>query len=102
MKKILIFFIVFVLSCSPAFALFNEKLETLDKEEISKLTNDGLIKAYENIVIEKKAREIFYFKAGMTPKEFNELKSILKEIIDLREEINRRELKVSDYEEILK
>ena len=67
MKKILSIFIIILFLCSGAHA-FLYQVEIPTKEEFTKMTDQGLLDLYIEIVIERKASETFHGIAGFNPK----------------------------------
>ena len=59
-----------------------------------------LKEAVEDTAIEIHAREVFHGKAGFTPKEYDSYKAFLKQLIKLKEEMQRRELKLPPIEDL--
>ena len=86
---------------TQAFAFLYE-VKILTKAELQKLTNDQLMESFKGAVIERKASESFHGKAGFTPKEYDSFKTLLGFIIDLREEMVRRELEPPPIEDWLR
>ena len=102
-SKMFLFLFMFVIFSSPAFALFNEKdnVKMYTQEEMKTLTDDQLKEAVEDTAIEIHAQEVFHGRAGFTnPKEYANYKSLLKMFIKLKEEMQRRELKLPPIEDL--
>jgi len=86
--------LLFTLIVSPAFAFLYE-IPILSKEEISKLSDKEIIDVYMEVKIEEIASSEFHKGAGFSnAKEYNKRKALLRFIIDLRMEMDSRELGV--------
>lgn len=67
-------------------------LKILSKQEIVKLTDEGLIDAFIEVVVEVKASEEFHSTSGFTPKEYENYKDLIRYKILLIQEIDKRKL----------
>jgi hypothetical protein len=101
MKK-LFFLACLVLFTATANASFLYQVKNLSAEEIKKLSDDELLILYNDAVVERKANEIFYGRAGFTPKEYELYKDLLKLIIRIRQEMTVRGITPPPVEEWLK
>lgn len=91
MKKILIGFLCFLLVAIPAYAFLYE-LKMLTREEIAKLSDEQLENVYIEARIEEKASQEFHIAAGFSSsKDYENRKSLLRYIYELKREISRRE-----------
>ena len=91
MKKIFLLWFILLTFATQATAFLYE-VKILSKSDIQKLTNEALLDNFKAAVIERKADETFHGKAGFTPKEYENYKALLGFIIDIREEMVKREL----------
>lgn len=92
MKKIVSIFIAFMLLVTPAFAFLYEGFVPMTEEQIKKLADKALFDAYVDAQITRKAAEQFHEAAGFSnAKEFNKYKELLRQIFQLRLEMDRRE-----------
>ncbi|MBF0533075.1 MAG: hypothetical protein HQL23_08290 [Candidatus Omnitrophica bacterium] len=101
MKKMLMGFLCFLLFTVPAYAFLYE-VQALSKEELKKLSNEQLTDVYTDAVIERRATEVFFTRAGLTPKEYAQFKDLLKFIVRLRQEMVERKIDVPPIEDWVK
>ncbi len=101
MRKILLSVLILLAFTTHAFAFLYE-VKVLSKEEIQKLNNEQLLDNFKAAVIERKASETFHGKAGFTPKEYESYKALLGFIIDIREEMVKREMEPPPIEDWLR
>ena len=101
MKKMIPFVLTFCLITSLAFAFLYE-VKILSKEELKKLTNDGIVELYTSALIEREASEVFHGKAGFSPKEYENYKELLGLVIRIRQEMLDRDLQPPPIDEWLK
>jgi hypothetical protein len=90
MQKIILTLVLIVWTSSAHAFLYDFKVKSMD--EIKKLTNEEIIDAYTNAVIERRTSEAFYSKAGFAPKEYESFKTLLHYLVDLHQEMAAREL----------
>jgi hypothetical protein len=79
-----------------AAAEFLYQVPVLDQAGISKLTDEQLINAYIDAMVELEATTIFQGRAGFNPKEFDKYKRLLRYSVDLNLEIQKRKLELPD------
>ena len=91
MKKIICLSVLFLVYSIHAFAYLSE-IKFLPKAEIVKLTDEALIDAYIEAVVELKASETFHSTSGFSPKEYENYKDLLRYRILLLQEIDKRKL----------
>ena len=91
MKKIICLGIVVLTLSVNAFAYLSE-IKFLPKSEIAKLSDEALLDAYIEAVVELKASETFHATSGFTPKEYDNYKDLLRYKILLVQEIDKRKL----------
>ena len=93
-KTILIF--VFLLTGWGAKAswAYLPEITTHSKEEIVKFSDEDLKKAYIDVLVELEANRSFHETSGYAPREYQLLKDILRYKIYLRDELEKRSLKV--------
>ncbi len=93
--KIGIFFLAFLLCFSYlALASFVFSVDILNKQQVSQLSDGKLIDAYIDVVIEIEAAKTFYSRGGLTPKEYESYKDLLRYRVWLVMEIQKRKLEV--------
>jgi hypothetical protein len=88
-----------MLMISTAGFAFLYEIEILDKEKISKLTDEELIAKYTEAAIERKATETFHGRAGFSLKEYDQFKGLLEYVVSLRFEISKRGIEFQPVEE---
>ena len=81
---------------------FLYEVKILTPSEITNLSNDQILEVFKSAVIERKASEAFHGRAGFSPKEYEKYKELLGLIIDIREEMAKREMNVPPLEEWLR
>ncbi|MBF0619040.1 MAG: hypothetical protein HQL19_02605 [Candidatus Omnitrophica bacterium] len=100
MKKILMAGCLSVLMATgamlPACAAFPEEdgMVILTQKDIPQLSDEKLINAYIDVLVELDASKAFHSTSGFTPKEYNKYKDILKYRLFLLFEIQRRKLEL--------
>lgn len=93
-SNVLVVFVLIVLGfgvCTKVFA-YLPNIPILDKEAIAGLTDDKLIDAYIDAVVELQANETFHKTSGFSPKEYESYKELLRYRILLLKEIDKRKL----------
>ena len=103
MRRILIVTLILaVLVIKPARAFLYE-IEMLSPEQISVLTDQKLIESYTEAKIEEKTSAEFVLAAGFSSaKDYEKRKSLLRYIIYLHREMNKRNIEPDPIEEWLK
>jgi hypothetical protein len=91
MKKIFLVLFALLVMVQPVSAFMYE-VKVLKKEEITQLTNEALAEMYTDVLIEVEASKVFHARAGFTPKEYGKYKDLLRFIVNIREEMLKREL----------
>jgi len=87
-----------VLFLTPlAMAEYPSDVTILDKSAITKLTDDELIEAYENALVEIDADKSFHTTSGFSPKEYKDYKALLKFRLLLLVEIHSRNLELPQF-----
>lgn len=97
MKKIVLIMIVLagLLSGNNGWAAFsNDDIKVLTQKEIALLSDDRLVDAYMDVLVEMEAGKTFHTTSGFKPREYARYKEILKYRLLLRFEIHRRKLEV--------
>jgi len=69
-------------------------VEILDQESLEKLSDEELIELYIDVIVELEAVKAFYETSGITPKEINKYKKLIRFRITVLFEIDKRELKI--------
>ena len=78
-------------------AEFPSDVTILEKADITKLTDDQLIDAYENTIVEIQANTSFHATSGFSPKEYKDYKALLKYRLLLLVEIHSRNLELPQF-----
>ena len=87
-----------VLFLTPlSMAEYPSDVVILDKSGISRLTDDQLIDAYENTLVEIDASRAFHATSGFSPKEYKDFKVLLKFRLLLLVEIHSRNLEIPQF-----
>lgn len=94
MKNFLCLVVLSLLLVNPAFAGFNSDVVLLDKPAIVKLTDDKLIDAYMDVLVELEAIKMFHTTSGFTPKQYDAYRELLKYRLKLLMEIHSRNLEI--------
>lgn len=98
MLKKLILVVLMSVSLTPvARAIYPSDVIILDKAGIARLTDDQLIDAYENTLVEIQASQSFHATSGFSPKEYKEYKNLLKFRLLLVVEIHSRNLEIPQF-----
>ncbi len=71
-----------------------EDIVILNKEDIAKLTNEQVIDAYIDTVVELEASKSFHTTVRYTPQEYATYKNIMRYRVHLLMEINKRGLEL--------
>jgi len=82
------------LTQGAALAAFPFDLHPASKSAVEKMSDQELLDAYVEAVVELQAVDVFYKNAGITPKEFFNYKKLLRYRADLIIEMEKRELKI--------
>ena len=80
-----------------SMAEYPSDVAILDKPAIVKLTDDQLIDAYENTIVEIDASRSFHATSGFSPKEYKDYKAMLKYRLMLLVEIHSRNLELPQF-----
>ncbi len=100
MRKVSMFLVIFLLVSAPVFALLNDFV-FISKDDIKALADDKILDVYIQAKVEASASKTFYGKAGFTPKEYDKYKALLILVINLRQEMALRQLKVPPIDDWL-
>jgi hypothetical protein len=90
--------VMMVLFLTPlSMAEYPSDVTILDRPAISRLTDDQLIDAYENALVEIQADTSFHTTSGFSPKEYKDYKALLKFRMLLLVEIHSRNLEIPQF-----
>lgn len=78
-------------------AEFPSDVVILEKSAIVKLSDEQLIDAYENTLVEIEASRSFHATSGFSPKEYKDFKALLKFRLLLLVEIHSRNLELPQF-----
>ncbi len=92
-KKFISVLLIFSIIASPALAFVFE-VPVLPAESIAKLSDGELMGNYIEVLVELEAVRTFYSKGGLIPKEYRQLKDLLRYRILLSLEIHKRKIDV--------
>ncbi len=95
MKKLLGSVMVCFLLAGFAFAAFKSDIAILDKSGIEGLSDDKLIDAYTDVLVDIEAQRTFYEAAGFSKQQhFDEYKDLLRYRLRLLMAIHTRQLEI--------
>lgn len=94
MKKYVYAALLCVFLAGPVRADFTSKVTILEKAEISKISDDKLVDAYQDVLVELQAIKTFHTTSGFTPKQYDEYRNLLKYRLQLLTEIHIRNLEI--------
>jgi len=98
MFKKLALTMMMVLFLTPlSMAEFASDVTVLDKKDITRLSDDQLIDAYMNTLVEIEANRSFHATSGFSAKEFKNFKDLLKYRLMLMVEIHSRNLELPQF-----
>ena len=97
-KTILALMVLLVAPFSISYATFSSEITILEKKDIVKLTDDQLIDAYLDAVVEIDATRSFHNTSGFSTKDFKDFKALLKYRLELLIEIHSRNLEIPQFE----
>ncbi len=87
-----------VLFLTPlSMAEFASDVTILDKQDISKLSDEQLTDAYMNTLVEIEASRSFHATSGFSAKEYKDYKNLLKYRLMLLVEIHSRNLELPQF-----
>jgi hypothetical protein len=72
----------------------DDEVKVLEAKEISLLSDDKLVEAYIDAMVEIEGAKVFHSTSGFTPKEYKKYKGILKYRMQLLFEIYRRKIAI--------
>ncbi len=94
MKKIAFAAMLCMLLTGPVFAEFTSKVTVISKEEVAKLSDDKLMDAYQDVLVELQAIKTFHTTSGFSPKQYDEYRNLLKYRLQLLMEVHGRNLEM--------
>ena len=97
LKRFLLLVVALSLWAPWALAEYPSQLVILDKPAISRLTDEQLIDAYEDAIVEIDASRSFHTTSGFSPKEYKNFKALLKYRLMLLVEIHSRNLEIPQF-----
>ena len=97
MKKI-IATIILCLFMVPKVMAYMPELAILEKKDIAKLTDEQLVDAYMDLLVELEASKAFHYTSGFVPKEYKAYKDLLKYRMLLMMEIHSRNIELPQVE----
>ena len=93
MKRIVSMLFVIMILSTYVFA-YESEVKILTKDEMVKLTDQGLIDTYIDVSVEIEAAKSFHATSGFMPKEYRTFKDLLRYRILLINEIKKRKLEL--------
>lgn len=97
-SKVVLLVLAFFLCFVPASLAYLFELQILNQDEIHKLSDEALKKAYIETQIEIMADKIFFEKAGFRPPDYAKFKEILRYRVNLLSELQSRKLEIPKTE----
>ena len=94
MDKIMPALFIALLLVNPVFAGFNSEIAVLEKVDVVKLSDEKLVDAYMDVLVEIEAIKTFHVTSGFTPKQYDALKDLLKYRLRLLMEIHSRNVEL--------
>ena len=98
LKPIILSLAFLFLPLSISWAGYASNFTILDKKDIAKLTDEQLTDTYMEALVEVEARKDFFNRFGLTGKELDEYKAVLKYRLVLLMEIHSRNLDIPQFE----
>lgn len=95
---VIVFFLSIVLLVNSTCFAFLYEVKVLDKNSIAKLSDEEIIDAYINVLIELKASATFHETSGFTPEDYKKHKDLLRYYIYLKMEIEKRKLEIPNID----
>jgi len=97
LKKFALIMTLFLCLSPVARAEYPSDVTILDKGSIARLSDDQLINAYEDTLVEIEASKTFHTTSGFSPKEYKDYKELLKYRLLLLVEIHSRNLELPQF-----
>ena len=98
MYKNFVLAVMMVLFLTPlCMAEYPSDVTVLSKAAIVKLSDDQILDAYENTLVEIEASRSFHATSGFSPKEYKAYKALLKYRLMLLVEIHARNLEIPQF-----
>lgn len=94
MKKIFMTVMMLVLLVPFAFAAFTSNVTILEKVDMVKLSDEKLVDAYQDVMVELEAVRVFHATSGFSPKQYDEFRGLLKYRLQLLMEIHTRNIEM--------
>ncbi len=95
------FVLSIVLLCLPlcgAWAAYTSDLKILDKKEIAKLSDEQLTDTYMDALVDVDTRKDFFNHFGLSGKDLDDYKAVMKYRLLLLMEIHGRNLDIPQFE----
>ena len=83
---------------STSWAAYTSTLTILEKKGIEKLTDEQLTNTYMDVLVEVEARKDFFNHFGLSGKDLDDYKAVLKYRLMLLMEIHSRNLDIPQFE----
>ena len=96
-KKLALAMVMLFILTPLSRAEFPSDVVILDKPSILRLSDDQLINAYEDTIVEIQADTTFHATSGFSPKEYKDYKALLKFRLLLLVEIHSRNLELPQF-----
>jgi len=97
LKKITLAMMMVLFLTPLSMAEFSSDVTILEKKDISKLSDEQLMDAYMNTLVEIEANRSFHATSGFSAKEYKDYKDLLKYRLMLLVEIHSRNLELPQF-----
>lgn len=101
MKKLFLSLLLLACFTAPVFAAFTSNVTILEKADVLKLNDEGLIDTYTDVLVELEAIRTFHATSGFSPKQYDEFRDLLKYRLLLLMEIHSRNIEIPQQMERL-
>ena len=98
MRRLILMMGVLVALSSSTWAAFYSELKVLNKTEMAALSDENLVDAYMDALVEIEAQKTFHVNAGFTVKELGQYREVLKYRLGLLMEIHKRHLEIPQFD----
>ncbi len=94
MKKIFMALMLLLCVTPGAFAAFSSNVTILEKADMVKLSDEKLVDAFQDVLVEIEAVRAFHATSGFSPKQYDEFRALLKYRMQILMEIHTRNIEI--------
>ncbi len=94
MRTLMLSFLLVTAGAAGAWAAFTSNVTVLEKTEMVRLSDEKLIDAYQDVLVELEAIRAFHATSGFSPKQYDEFRGLLKYRLQLLMEIHTRNIEI--------